>query len=111
MVRVFGQPIWEQIFRNARQRRNAFQIAVKTTVAFRDRLIVLQQIFQRNSNMTQLTCHAGRAANHATVVDNAAAEAGTDDCRHRRVPHRIFAEEALMGVESGGIGVVVVDHR
>jgi hypothetical protein len=26
------------------------------------------------------------------------------------VPHGIFAEEALMGVESGGIGVVVVDH-
>ena len=30
MVWVFGQPIWEQIFRNARQRRNAFQITVKT---------------------------------------------------------------------------------
>src|SRR6516164_10660825 len=78
MVWVFGQPIWEQIFRNARQRRNAFQIAVKTTIAFRDRLIVLQQILQRNSNMTQLACHATRAANNATVVDNAAAEAGTD---------------------------------
>src|SRR5260370_38801407 len=96
MVWVFGQPIWEQIFRNARQRRNAFQIAVKTTVAFRDRLIVLQQIFKRNSNMTQLTCHAARAANDATVVDNAAAAAGTDDCRYGREPPPICADEALM---------------
>src|SRR5258706_7333719 len=102
--------MWEKIFRKPRQRENAFKNAVKTTVVFRDRLIVRQQIFQRNSNMTQLTCHAARAANDPTVVDNAAAEAGTDDCRHRRVPHRIFAEEALMGVESGGSGVAVVDH-
>lgn len=34
MVWVFGRPIWEQIFRNAGQRRDAFQIAVKTTIAF-----------------------------------------------------------------------------
>src|SRR5260370_7525721 len=72
MVWVFGQPIWEQIFRNARQRRNAFQIAVKTTVAFRDRLIVLHQIFKRNSNMTHLTSHAPRASTHPTASTNTA---------------------------------------
>ena len=41
----------------------------------------------------------------------AAAEPGADDRGDRRAPAGVGAEVRVVGVEGGGVGVVVVDDR
>ena len=61
--------------------------------------------------MAELAGHARGPTHDLAVLDDAAAEPGTDDRRHGRAVRGVGAEEVLVGVQRGGVAVVVVEHR
>ena len=61
--------------------------------------------------MAELARHAARAAHDVTGFDDATAKPRTHDRGDRGAAEGIGAELSLVGVERGGVAVVVVDHR
>jgi hypothetical protein len=59
--------------------------------------------------MAELAGHAGRALDDGARLDDPAAQAGADDHRYRRVRAGDHAIVRDMGVEGGGVAVVVID--
>ncbi len=61
--------------------------------------------------MAELTGHPRGAAHDLAALDNPAAEPGADDRRDRRTVLSVDPEEVFVGVQRGGVAIVVVDDR
>ena len=70
-----------------------------------------EQSVHRHVHVTELAGHPGRPLHDPAALDHAAAEAGADDRRDRRPLAGDRAEVHVVGVQRGGVAVVVVDHR
>ena len=93
------------------KRGDALGVTAEPAVAARQRLAVEQQPVHRDVHVPELARHPGRALDDPAALDHAAAEAGPDDRRDRRALARDGAEVAVVGVQGGGVAVVVVDDR
>ena len=83
VVRVSGQPERQQIVGDAAQRRDALEVADEPAVAPRHRLARHQEAVHRDLDVAELAGHPGRATDHSTGLDDAAAQSGSDDRRDR----------------------------
>ncbi len=106
--RVAGQPVRQQVLLDPGQGGEALDVAAQPAVADRHRLARFQQPLQRDLDVAQFTRHAGRPAHHLARLDQAAAQPGADDDRHRGVLRRVVAEPRVVGVQRGRVGVVGV---
>ena len=111
MVGMAGQPVGEQVAPDPRQRGDALDVARLPAAAGRDRLAVVQDAVEGNSNVPELAGLAGRAANHRPRLDHPAAEPGAHHRGDRRSQRRALPEMQVMRVQGSGIAIVVVDHR
>ncbi len=74
-------------------------------------LVVGEQPVHRDVDVPELAGHTGCTTNHVARFDDAPTEAGADDRRNGRATVSLGAEQLVVGVQRGGVAVVVVDDR
>ena len=111
MVGEALEPVRQQVVFDPAQRRDRLEIGGEPTVAAWHGLVGLEQAVHRELDVTELSSHSGGATNDDAVLHDAAAEPGSDDRRHGGAVHCVDTEEMLVGVQGGGVAIVVVDHR
>ena len=111
MVGVPGQPVGEQVAHDPGQRRDALHVAGIPAVAGRHRLVVGQEAVGEDLDVAELAGLARRPADDGAGLDHPAAEPGADDGRHAGSQRRIGSEVDVVGIQGGGVAVVVVDDR